>query len=134
MQLPSHNASALHSLSLISIISLSSYFTFIRRFISLTRLPALLLCRISPFGAFRGQPAYAQALISAGVPTIYVSVSSEKSTIMPTDAMSEQHSNSCRSITIFPNTLISLKTILSIFYSVNSSSTSVISIKKSGCP
>ena len=72
---------------------------------SLTRLPALLLCRISPFGAFIGQPAYAQALISAGVPTIYVSVSSEKSTIMPTDAMSEQHSNK----SIITNTPLSEK-------------------------
>ena len=41
---------------------------------------------------------------------------------------------SCRSITIFPNTLISLKTILSIFFSANSRFVSVISIKKSGCP
>ena len=39
---------------------------------------------------------------------------------------------SCRSITICPNTLISLKTILSIFYSVNSSSAREISIKKIG--
>lgn len=37
-----------------------------------------------------GQPLYAQALISAGEPTIYVSVSSVKSTIMPTEAISAQ--------------------------------------------
>lgn len=61
-----------------------------RMIISLTRLPSLLLCHIIPVGAFRGQPLYAQALISAGEPTIYVSVSSVKSTIMPTEAISAQ--------------------------------------------
>ena len=63
-----------------------------RMIISLTRLPSLLLCHIIPVGAFRGQPLYAQALISAGEPTIYVSVSSVKSTIMPTEAISAQYS------------------------------------------
>ena len=43
-----------------------------------------------PVGAFRGQPLYAKALISAGEPTIYVSVSSAKSTTMPTEAISAQ--------------------------------------------
>lgn len=61
-----------------------------RMIISLTRLPSLLLCHIIPVGAFRGQPLYAQVLISAGEPTIYVSVSSVKSTIMPTEAISAQ--------------------------------------------
>lgn len=45
LQFPSHKASALHSLLLSYIISFSSRFTFISWFISLTRLPSLLLCR-----------------------------------------------------------------------------------------
>ena len=58
-------------------------------------LMQMILMKISessiiPVGAFRGQPLYAQVLISAGEPTIYVSVSSVKSTIMPTEAISAQ--------------------------------------------